>query len=167
MNIHFTRLATGFPEPLVIPEDTEESYKVFHASAYADFRNCFLNQDISSIEHSDPVSAKHARSGLIQLNENAYHGLPLENFYTDKACHESGFRIQDTHKTIDVNVLRIRKSAIRIYWCYMSHSRAVMVLRILTKREDANLHQNPKIQEIGNALLPFFNDPKGFKERII
>lgn len=167
MNIHFTRLATGFPEPLVLPEDTDESYRVFHASAYADFRNCYLNQDISSIEQSDPVSAKHARKGLIQLNENAYHGLPLEGFYSSTACHESGFRIQNAHKTVDVNVLRIRKSAVRIYWCYMNHSKAIMVLRILTKREDSNLHQNPKIKEIGDALLPFFNNPKGFQERII
>lgn len=167
MNIHFTRLATGFPEPLVLPDDTEESYKVFHASPYADFRNCYLNQDISIIELSDPNSAKHARNGLIQLNENAYHGIPLENFYTGNACHESGFRIQDDHKTIDVNVFRIRKSAVRIYWCYMNHSKAVMVLRILTKREDKNLHQNPKIDEIGTALLPFLNNQKGFRERII
>ncbi|EPQ1716538.1 hypothetical protein LHU56_001552 [Acinetobacter baumannii] len=167
MNIHFTRLATGFPEPLVLPEDTDESYRVFHASAYADFRNCYLNQDISSIEQSDPASAKHARKGLIQLNENAYHGLPLEGFYSSTACHGSGFRIQNAHKTVDVNVLRIRKSAVRIYWCYMNHSKAIMVLRILTKREDSNLHQNPKIKEIGDALLPFFNNPKGFQERII
>lgn len=167
MNIHFTRLATGFPEPLVLPEDTDESYRVFHASAYADFRNCYLNQDISSIEQSDPASAKHARKGLIQLNENAYHGLPLEGFYSSTACHESGFRIQNAHKTVDVNVLRIRKSAVRIYWCYMNHSKAIMVLRILTKREDSNPHQNPKIKEIGDALLPFFNNPKGFQERII
>ncbi|EXA55386.1 hypothetical protein J564_3499 [Acinetobacter baumannii 1525283] len=160
-------MATGFPEPLVLPEDTDESYRVFHASAYADFRNCYLNQDISSIEQSDPASAKHARKGLIQLNENAYHGLPLEGFYSSTACHESGFRIQNAHKTVDVNVLRIRKSAVRIYWCYMNHSKAIMVLRILTKREDSNLHQNPKIKEIGDALLPFFNNPKGFQERII
>ncbi|MGV2243177.1 hypothetical protein ACV8MH_19665, partial [Acinetobacter baumannii] len=151
----------------VLPEDTDESYRVFHASAYADFRNCYLNQDISSIEQSDPASAKHARKGLIQLNENAYHGLPLEGFYSSTACHESGFRIQNAHKTVDVNVLRIRKSAVRIYWCYMNHSKAIMVLRILTKREDSNLHQNPKIKEIGDALLPFFNNPKGFQERII
>jgi len=49
----------------------------------------------------------------------------------------------------------------------MGHSQAVMVLRILTKREDANLHQNPKIQLIGNALLPFFNDPVAFKGRVV
>lgn len=167
MNIHFTRLRTGYPGPLVLPDDTEESWKVYHASAYPDFRNCFLNQDIDIIESSDIDSAKHARSALVQFNENAYQGLPLEKFYSSTACHESGFRIQNSHKVIDVNVWRIRKSAIRIYWCYMGHSRAVMVLRVFTKREDKNFHKNSEIQLIGDALLPYFNDEKAFKAKII
>lgn len=167
MNIHFTRLATGFPDQIIVPDDTEESYRVFHASAYPDFRNCILNQDINDIEKSDPESAKHARDGLVKLNANAYEGLPLEKFYTTSACHESGFRIQDRHKTIDVNVLRIRKSAVRIYWCYMGFSKVVMVLRVLTKHEDKNLRENPKIQFVGNALIPFFNNPVLFNQRVI
>lgn len=167
MNIYFTRLATGYPDPLIWPDDTEESWKIYHASAYPDFRNCFLNKDIDTIEVSDVNSASHARKALQQLNQHAYQGLPLESFYTEKACHESGFRIHNPHKTINVNVWRIRKSTIRIYWCYMGHSQAVMILRILTKREDSNLDKNREINLVGNALLPFFNDITGFKARII
>lgn len=167
MNIHFTRLGTGYPEPLVWPADTEESWRVYHASAYSDFRNCFLNEDLTGIESSDPDSANHARKALRKLNENAYQGLPLEQFYTAKACHESGFKIHNAHKTINVNVWRIRKSAIRIYWCYMGHSQAIMVLRILTKREDNNLARYPEIDLLGNALLPFFVDSEAFKARIL
>lgn len=167
MNIHFTRLKTGYPNPLVEPIDTEESFKVYHSSAKSDFRNCFLNKDILGLCISDPKSANHARHGLEQFNQNAYHGMPLEKFYSSTACHESGFRICNEHKTIDINVWRIRKSEVRIYWCYMGHSKAIMVLRVLTKREDRNLDKNPKIQEVGNELLPFFGNPKLFSARII
>lgn len=161
MELFFTRLRVGHPEPLKGLEDFPKSWKTYTICTERNRGSSTTLEDVRNLEASDKT---HARSAYRTLLEKAQNGLPLPEQYDEKHCHEA--HSFDFNGTV-VKIYRIRSGDIRIYFCYLPPSKMIVLLKTEPKRKDRlSKSEKRELESITKAVLQYA-DPSDFELRVI
>lgn len=161
MEIFFTRLKVGHPEPLKALEDFPESWKVYTICTNRHIGSSTTFKDVSELEDGDKV---HARSAYTTLLGKAQIGQPLKDQYDEKKCHEvHTFDFNHSPSTI----YRIRSGNVRIYFCYLPPHKTIVILKTKPKHKDKlGKSEKNELEAIARNVLQYSN-PTTFQLSVI
>jgi hypothetical protein len=117
----------NWPDPIKIEPDHINSWKLYMIEDTDKKPSQYLYSDINSLDYSDK---NHAKQGLVKFAKIAQTGVELTSAYDAKQCHEAH---QFSFNKSTTTVWRIRKEAIRIYFCYIPN-RCIGIIKIDSKR---------------------------------
>ncbi len=167
MQLYFTRLKFGHPEPLKALEDFPESWKVYHICIGPHVGSSTTYRDVSELGDEDEV---HAKKAYLTLLGKAQTGFPIKDQYDEKKCHDvHTFDLnKDLHKKQELHTIyRIRAGNIRVYFCYLPPNKTIVILKTRPKLKN-ELCQSEKneLEDIARSVLQYSN-PAIFESRVI
>lgn len=161
MDLFFTRLKFGHPEPLKALIDQPQSWKVYTICTERNPRSSTTFKDVSELEASDKT---HARSAYVSLLGKAQNGFPLKDQYDKKRCHEVHSFI---FNRIEITIYRIRTGDVRIYFCYLPPHKTIVLLKTKPKhKNELCTKEKNELQAIAEHVLQYSN-PEYFESRVI
>jgi hypothetical protein len=130
MNIYFTRLVVGYPEPLKHPPDQPSGWRVFVVCEGPAKANSTTRRDVNACgSQADKIAM---RATFISLLAKAATGLPFEALWDEKQCHEAHSFIRNHQEE---KIFRIRGGPIRVYYIYLP-SKVIFIIKSSAKRTD-------------------------------
>ncbi|NTV94844.1 MAG: hypothetical protein HGA75_05440 [Thiobacillus sp.] len=133
MEVYFTRLKVGWPEPQNAPEDWDGCWRVYTVCKTAKPSSSTTLADLRQLERKDMLDA---RVSYVSLLNKAHTGQPLSSLYDEKQCHETHSFKRKLHDNFEEKIFRIWGAGdIRINFIYLP-DRRIVILKTWPKRKD-------------------------------
>lgn len=141
MDVFFTRLKVGWPNPMTAPKDWDGCWRVYTICADNNRYSCTTRADVRNLESTQDQT--DARSSYHDLLAKAHTGLVLAALYDETKCHEAHsflFQTQQHAKRNcpdhEVKIFRIWGTGkIRIYFMYLPN-KCIVLLKTWAKRKN-------------------------------